>query len=87
MAVSASVGAGYIISRAHVGDDGIGLLDVWVGLAIMQASRATTFSLRHWLDPRGPLAPAKASMRGVDGEGTEEDHPLGDGRGCKGGTD
>ena len=58
MALSASAGAGYIVSRSYLGTD-IALLDVWVGIAIMQASRAVTFSIRHWLDPRGPLAKEK----------------------------
>lgn len=55
MAMSASIGAGYIISCGYLGN-GITLLDVWIGLVLMQGSRAVTFSYRHWLDPRGPLA-------------------------------
>ena len=71
MAFSASAGAGYIVSRRYLGTD-ITLLDVWVGIAIMQASRAVTFSIRHWLDPRGPLAVGKAL-----GGAEEEEEGLG----------
>lgn len=58
MVVSASLSIGYIVSRAQWGWGGadFGLLDVWIGLTILSCSRAVTFSLRHWLDPRGPLA-------------------------------
>eukprot|EP00904_Undaria_pinnatifida_P005645 jgi/Undpi1/220/HiC_scaffold_1.g00217.m1 len=71
MAFSASAGAGYIFSRRYLGTD-ITLLDVWVGITIMQGSRAATFSVRHWLDPRGPLAVGKGLV------GTGEDDSNGD---------
>ena len=55
MAMSVTIGTGYVIScsyfKAH-----ISLLDVWIGLVLMQGSRAITFSFRHWFDRRGPLA-------------------------------
>ncbi|CAN0463324.1 unnamed protein product, partial [Discosporangium mesarthrocarpum] len=35
---------------------GAGLIDVWVGICVLQACRALTFSARYWLDPRSPLA-------------------------------
>lgn len=90
MVCSASVGAGYIYSRWFFGAD-LNLLDVWIGLVLMQGSRALTFSIRHWLDPNGPLAitglPAKGEAWSGE-KGKAEDDLLvvdgGEGRG-KGG--
>lgn len=87
MMFSASVGIAYIVSRSQWGWWGAGdltLIDVWLGLALLSCARAVTFSFRHWLDPRGPLALSKVSSfaleagkGGVSGEGIEENAPLG----------
>lgn len=56
MAFSAGLSAAYILSSSFFGGRGIDLVDVWTGLAVLQGSRAVTFSFRHWFDTRGPLA-------------------------------
>lgn len=76
MTVSASLSIGYIVSRAQWGWWGgadFGLMDVWVGLTVLSCSRAVTFSLRHWLDPRGPLALSRQETPSSkdDGSGIE----------------
>lgn len=48
------IGACYMISCASFKTE-INLLDAWIGLLILQGSRAAAFSYRHWLDPLGPL--------------------------------
>ena len=55
MAMSVTIGSGYVIACSYFKVQ-ISLLDVWIGLVLMQGSRAITFSFRHWFDRRGPLA-------------------------------
>lgn len=55
MTLSALIGAAYIIVCASLKAE-ITLLDVWVGLFILQICRAATFLYRYWIDPWGPLA-------------------------------
>lgn len=70
MALGAMIGAGYMISCASFKAK-ITLLDVWIGLLILQGSRAATFSYRHWLDPWGPLAVRRRYPEDIDGLAVE----------------
>ncbi|CAM9520942.1 unnamed protein product [Scytosiphon promiscuus] len=56
MAVSASLLPGYVWLHGYLGGGETTLLDVWVGLVMMQCCRSLTFTFRHFLDPKGPLA-------------------------------
>lgn len=66
------------------------LVDVWAGVSLLSCSRALTFSFRHFVDPRGPLAvpvPAAAGDREreegaevEDGGSPNKDQGVGDGR-------
>lgn len=60
MAVSASCLPLYILLHGYVTGDQATLLDVWVGLVIMQSCRSLTFTFRHFRDRRGPLAVVRA---------------------------
>ena len=65
--MSVSIGTGYVVSCSCFKAE-TSLLDVWIGLGLMQGSRAITFSFRHWFDRRGPLALGRAR----DSEDPEE---------------
>lgn len=70
MAVSASSLPVYILLHGYVTGDQATLLDVWVGLVIMQSCRSLTFTFRHFRDRRGPLAVAGAVV-GVAKDGSD----------------
>lgn len=45
----------YIWLRGYLGGGETTLLDVWMGLVVMQTCRSLTFTFRHFFDSRGPL--------------------------------
>lgn len=75
MLLSSSIGTAYILfcMSSGPGSDTYTLFNVWIGILILVCSRALTFTFRHFLDPRGPLAVVKASAMNGDGGYEKED--------------